>query len=171
VARAVAAWRERRAAAIDQPVRFVLPDLAVVGIAQRAPRRADDLRRVRGLDARHLKGAVVDELLAAVAEGLARPVERPPTDANVERERQLRPAITLVSAWLSQLARDLRIETSMLATRADIEAFLAGTNGARLTEGWRAELVGEPIRRLVGGQAALAFDGEGGLVLEDRISR
>jgi ribonuclease D len=170
VARAVAAWRERRAAAVDQPVRFVLPDLAVVGIAQRAPRRADELRRVRGLDARHLKGAVVDELLVAVAEGLARPVERPPTDANVERERQLRPAITLVSAWLSQLARDLRIETSMLATRADIEAFLAGTNGARLTQGWRAELVGEPIRRLVGGQAALAFDGEGGLVLEDRVT-
>ena len=31
IARAVAAWRERRAAEIDQPVRFVLPDLAVVG--------------------------------------------------------------------------------------------------------------------------------------------
>ncbi len=171
VARAVAAWRERRAAATDQPVRFVLPDLAVVGIAQRAPRRAAELRRVRGLDARHLKGEVVDELLAAVAEGLAQPVDRPRTDTNLERERQLRPAVTLVSAWLSQLARDLRIETSLLATRADIEAFLAGTDGARLAEGWRGELVGDPIRRLVDGRAALAFDGEGGLVLEDRVRR
>ena len=41
--------------------------------------------------------------------------------------------------------------------------------GARLADGWRAELVGEPVRRLVQGDAALAFDGKGGLVLEDRV--
>jgi ribonuclease D len=40
--------------------------------------------------------------------------------------------------------------------------------GARLTQGWRAELVGEPIRRLVGGEATLAFDRETGLILEPR---
>ena len=39
----------------------------------------------------------------------------------------------------------------------------------RLAEGWRAEMVGDPIRRLVDGEAALAFDGAGGLVLEPRI--
>ena len=37
VAQEVAAWRERRAASLDQPVRFVLADLAILGIAQRPP--------------------------------------------------------------------------------------------------------------------------------------
>ena len=57
VAQSVAAWRERRAAEIDQPVRFVLPDLAIVGIAQRQPKSPPDLRKIRGLDDRHLRRA------------------------------------------------------------------------------------------------------------------
>ncbi len=40
------------------------------------------------------------------------------------------------------------------------------TPGSRV--GWRAELVGEPIRRLVEGEAALAFDAGGELRLEAR---
>ncbi len=156
VAQAVAAWRERRAAAIDQPVRFILSDLGVVGVAQRLPTSAAQLKGIRGLDDRHLRGKVVDELLEVVAEGRTQVAERPRTDALVEIERQLRPAVTLVSAWLSQLAREERIETSLLGTRADIEALLGKLEGARLAEGWRAEMVGEPIKRLVAGQAALA---------------
>jgi ribonuclease D len=48
VARSVAAWRERRAAETDQPVRFVLPDLAILGLAQKAPKTLDELRTTRG---------------------------------------------------------------------------------------------------------------------------
>ena len=168
VAKAVAAWRERRAAAIDQPVRFVLSDLGVVGVAQRLPGSAAQLKGIRGVDDRHLRGKVVDELLEVVAASRTLTAERPRTDTVVEIERQLRPAVTLVSAWLSQLAREQRIDTALLGTRADIEALLGNIEGARLAEGWRADMVGEPVRRLVAGDAALAFDGAGGLVLEER---
>ncbi|MCU1455514.1 MAG: rnd [Acidimicrobiales bacterium] len=168
IAKEVAAWRERRAAQLDQPVRFVLSDLALVGVAQRAPTSLDDLRRVRGLDDRNLRGRVGDELLAAVAAGTRLSPERPRHEATAEVDRALRPAVTLVSAWVSQLARDIEMDTSLLATRSDIEALLASTDGARLKVGWRASLVGEPIRSLVAGDAALAFDGNGGLLLERR---
>ena len=168
VAQAVAAWRERRAAEIDQPVRFVLPDLAVVGIAQRAPKSVGDLRKVRGVDDRHTRGAVGERLLAAVAEGLDRPPPPRRTDGPAELSRELRPAVGLVSAWVSQLARDLRIDTALLATRADLEALLRGDADARLATGWRAQVAGTPIRQLVEGEAALAFDGKGGLLLEQR---
>lgn len=171
VAQAVAAWRERRAAAIDQPVRFVLPDLGVVGIAQRMPRTRDQLRGIRGLDDRHLRGRVGDEILEVVARGRDNPVDRPRIIGVPEVERQLRPAVTLVSAWLGQLGRELHIDPVLLGTRADIEALLCHAADARLAERWRAELVGEPIRRLVAGKAALAFDGNGGLVLEERSGR
>lgn len=165
VAQAVAAWRERRAAASDIPVRFVLPDLAVLGIAQRPPKRPEDLRQVRGLEDRHTRGALAQELFAAVQAGLAL---RPDQICAVERDdvdRTLRPAVTLVSAWISQLARDHDLDTSLLATRTDIVGFLNGAPTSRLAHGWRRDLVGDQIDHLVHGKAALAFDGAGGLKL------
>lgn len=173
VAKAVAAWRERRAEARDLPTRFVLPDLAVVGIAQRAPADAEQLGRIRGVEPRHHQGRAAAEILEAVQLGLRSHAQRPEPNHRRELDRRIRPAVTLVSAWLSQMGRDLAIETSLLGTRADIEALLSGQDTARLAQGWRAELVGEPIRRLVAGEAALAFaaGADGVLVLEQRSHR
>lgn len=168
VARAVAAWRERRAADLDLPVRYVMPDLAIVAIANRPPTTLEQLRRLRGVDERHLKGEMAERLLALIAEARTHTVPRGPEPTNGELDRELRPAVTLVSAWVSQLARERHLDTALLATRSDIEALLRGDADARLTRGWRAELVGEPIRKLVSGEAALAFDGKGGLTLEAR---
>jgi ribonuclease D len=170
VAQSVAGWRERRAADLDQPVRFVLPDLAILGIAQRPPKDFDGLRRVRGLDERSLRKPVGDELLDAIRRGTALPPDAVTETLAEDVPRDLRPAVTLVSAWVSQLARDLKIDTSLLATRGDLVDLLLGAPGARLAHGWRAELVGDQIRQLVEGEAALAFDGSGGLVLEPRAS-
>jgi ribonuclease D len=168
IAKAVAAWRERRAIAVDQPVRFVMADIAVVTIAQRAPTTPEQLRSIRGVDDRHAKGDTASGLLAAVAEGKATPVQKSTRPAVAELSRELRPAVGLVSSWVSQMARDSDLDTALLATRADLEALLRGDDDARLATGWRAELVGEPIRRLVSGDASLAFDGNGELVLEER---
>jgi ribonuclease D len=171
VAQAVGAWREQKAAELDRPVRFVLPDLGVIAMAQRPPKSGEDLKRIRGLDERHSRGAFGRELLAAVETGLALPadaVQLPPTDGV---DRALRPAVTLVTAWISQLARDLEIDTALLATRADVEALLNRDLGGRLSQGWRAAVVGEPVRLLVEGEASLAFDGAGQLVLESRSRR
>ncbi|MGI8683783.1 MAG: ribonuclease D [Acidimicrobiales bacterium] len=168
VAQEVAAWRERRAMALDLPPRFVLPDLAMAAIAQRPPTSAADLAGVRGLEGRHLKGPTLEEILAAVDRGRALPpesVRRPPAE---ELDRSLRPAVALVSAWVAQLASDLEVDPALLATRSDVQRFLRNDSGARLSEGWRKELVGEPVRRLVEGDATLAFEG-GHLVLEDRV--
>jgi len=168
VAQAVGAWRDRRAAEVNQPIRFVLPDLALVGIAQKPPTDRKALGRVRGLDDRHLRNGGAEGLLAAVQNGLAMPSDeyRLPPASDVDRE--LRPAITLISAWISQLARDLGVDTSILATRSDLESLVRGDQRGRLASGWRAEAIGGAVQSLVGGGAALAFDGKGGLVLEAR---
>jgi ribonuclease D len=168
VAQALAAWRERRAIETDQPVRFVLPDLALVGIAQRPPADLEALRRVRGLDDRHLRGGAGPAILAAVADGLALPRDQLRLPAAGDVDRDLRPAVALVSAWVSQLGRQLHIDPGLLATRSDLEAFLRGDPNAALATGWRAEVVGVPVRRLVDGKAAIAFDGKGTLTLEER---
>jgi ribonuclease D len=168
VAQEVAAWREQRAIEVDQPARFVMADIAVVAIAQRGPRTPEELRSIRGVDERHARGETARQILDAVRRGQERPTDRPPRTTNGELARELRPAVGLVSSWVSQIARDEDLDTALLATRADLESLLRGDPSSRLAVGWRAELVGEPIRRLVAGRASLAFDPDGGLVLEDR---
>jgi ribonuclease D len=166
VAKAVAAWREQRAARTDTPARSVLPDLAVLAIAQRAPHNAQELRSCRGVDERHSRGQLCQEILTAVEDGRQHPVDAPERD-DEDLDRSLRPAVTLVSAWVSQLARQQRIDTTLLATRADLVALLRGDAGARLAHGWRAEVLGDDVKRLVAGEAALSFDGRGSLRLID----
>lgn len=168
VAQSVAAWRERRAALLDQPTRHVLPDLALAGISQRAPVTGAELRKIRGIDDRHLRPQVADELLEAVRIGLAAPPPVPPGSGRGEVPREYRPAVGLLSAWIGQLARNLDVDATQLATRSDLEDLLRGDDDARLAQGWRAQLVGTQIRQLLDGDAALAFDGRGGLLLEQR---
>jgi ribonuclease D len=171
VARSVAAWRERRAAELDIPGRHVLPDLALVGIAMNPPMTGADLRKLRGVDERHTKGATATAILDAVKDGLETKMETAPASRRDDVDRDQRPAVALASAWLSQLARDLKIDTTLLATRTDLSTFLNDDPTSRLAMGWRHALLGDPIRRLVAGDFALAFDGRGGLSLEERSGR
>jgi len=168
IAQAVAGWRETKAVELDQTPRFVLSDLGVVGVAGSLPSSVDELRALRGVDGRNLRGALAEELLVVVEQAKGTAPSRAPANKVPEMPAELRPALPLVSAWVSQRARDLELETSLLATRSDLEDLLRGVPGARLTSGWRQEIVGEPIRRLVEGEATLAFDRSIGLVLEDR---
>jgi|TARA_B100001105_G_scaffold96630_1_gene76818 ribonuclease D len=167
VARSVAAWRERRAAEVDIPVRHVLPDLGVVAVAQRAPGSVADLKGVRGLDGRHHKGAVAEGIVAAVAVA----GDLPPVEADPRRSGggpDIRAGVTLVSAWVAQLARNLDLDPTLVGTRSDIEALVRGDETCRMTNGWRHEVVGGPVDDLLSGRASLAFDGRGGLLLEPR---
>jgi ribonuclease D len=171
VAQEVAAWREEKARSLDVQPRMVLPDLALLSIAHSPPSSAAGLREVRGIDARHLRGGADDEIMAAVARGKVLPVERLRIAQGEQLNKELRPAVALATAWVAQLSRDEDVDAALLATRSDIVEFLSGRPGARLGQGWRAELVGAPLRRLAGGEASLALDGHGKLLLEDRPAR
>ncbi len=171
VATAVAAWRERRAAELDVPVRQVLSDLGVVAVAQQTPGSIKELRSLRGVDSRHLRDGAGTELLAAVQTGLKMKPDRNRQPRSPELPRHLRPVVTLVTAWVSQLARDNQLDPALLATRADVEALLRKDPECRLLTGWRQEMVGKPIAQLVSGNAAVAFDTDGHLVLEARSNQ
>ena len=157
VAQEVGAWREREAERADLPPRFVLPDLALASIVQRAPSTREDLAAVRGLDGRHVRDGTANAILGAVQTGIAlssNELRLPETDAS---DRSLAPAVTVIGAWITQRAAELDLEPSLLATRADLTALIV-TGGGRLATGWRRELIGEPIRRLIAGEAAIALE-------------
>lgn len=165
-AREVAAWRERSAQSRDIPVRHVLPDLAVVALAQRAPTTVPEVGKTRGLERRGISKADAAELIEVIA--AAKDMEPPATQ---QRRGQggpdLRPAVTLITAWMSQYADDMNLDPAMLGSRSDIEEFVR-SGESRLASGWREELAGSAIRSLLAGDAAVAFDGEGRVVVEKR---
>jgi ribonuclease D len=170
VAQSVAAWRERRAQSLDRPVRFILSDLALAAIAHRPPRVREDLAHVRNLDLHSLGDQVVGELLAAAAEGAQLPPEAIHLPPGPQGDAVGKPAVALALAFTGELARHLDIDASLLATRADVVGFLQQPSEGRLTTSWRHGIVGEPLLRLVTGQAALALE-DGSLVLEERSHR
>jgi len=171
VAQEVAAWRERLAMARDIPPRFVLPDLALAGIVQRPPQSREQLNTVRGLEQRHLRG-VADDIFAAVERGLALDARdlRLPARGEPPLDDDAGPTVALGLALVAQIAAQRQMEPSLLATRADVQSIAAGRTSGRLASGWRAEIAGEQIRRLLAGEAALSGDGRGGVRLIDVAS-
>lgn len=168
VARALAEWRERRAMDLDVPPRHVLADLALLGIAQRCPRDAGELAQSRGIDSRQAAGSLGRALLEAVERGLADSAagELPlPTNDTDDLDRALRPAVTLVGAWVAELARREELDPTLLGTRADIIELLRGDAGARMRHGWRADIVGHDVEALLEGRAGLTFRHGQGLTL------
>ncbi len=173
VARSVARWREERAMHLDIPPRHVLSDIAVLGVAQRAPRTVDDLLQCRGVDNRHANGATGKALMQAISDGVhdatGGELSFPSSDAD-DLDKTMRPAATLVSAWVTELARQSELDAGLLGTRKDINELLSGAPGARMRAGWRADIVGRDIEDLVAGRKALTFtqnEGETGLKLVD----
>lgn len=166
VAQSVARWREERAMHLDIPPRHVLSDIAILGIAQRVPRSVEDLLQCRGVDNRHAGGSQGRDILEAIHEGLRASTggDLPfPSSDTEDVDKSLRPAVTLVSAWVTELARQSKLDAGLLGTRKDILDLLGGSPQARLRHGWRAEIVGRDIEDLVAGRKALTFMSQGGM--------
>jgi ribonuclease D len=170
VAQEVAAWRERTAAETNRPRRRILSDLGLMAISQRPPNTTAELRQTRGVDGRHLAQGRAGEILAAVHRGL----DLPSSQIRMPNEGRDAPAppaaVAICSGLVRQIADDLEFDQSLLATRADLSQLLAG-EPSRLDVGWRRDIVGDPLRRLIAGDVAAAFGPSGRVVLEERSGR
>ncbi|HET9730755.1 MAG TPA: ribonuclease D [Acidimicrobiia bacterium] len=159
VAQEVAAWRERTAESLDVPPRFVLSDLALAGIVHRPPHDRSELTGIRGIDGR-LRDDAASELLNAIAAGTRLEPSQLRLPASDRIDRSLAPAVTILGAWLAQRASELDLDPALLGTRSELTQLLQGQR-SRLGTGWRAELVGEPLRRLLEGKASLSLRDNG----------
>ena len=164
VAQALGQWRELRAMNANVPPRRVLSDMALLGISQAQPQSSEDLFRARGVEQRQLGAEMTREVLAAVAQGVILDVKFPVSDQE-DVDKDLRPAVGLITAWVGELARIHQIDATLLGTRLDILQFLRRVPNARLSQGWRSEIVGKDIDGILAGNMGISFDGKGGLRL------
>ena len=160
VAKRLATWRERRAAAEDRPVGQVLPDPPLLELARRHPRRADAFSQIRGLHPSVIKRRG-GELLEVIAAGLDDPpIPRDARRSSVDSGDS--PMIALAEALLRARALHAGLAYELIATRSDLEQIIAAARqGAaepdvRTLTGWRRELVGADLEALLSGRFALA---------------
>lgn len=153
VCREVAAWRERKASKRDVPRKWLLSDEVVIELSKRAPRTIDRLRRVRGTAQLAEKDA--EAVLLAVKRGLSCPADRLP-----EMPRRHRPSaetegvVDLMNAMVRIVSERTGIAAPVIAGRDDLLDLLSGREG-RLSRGWRHELMGSLLGRLLAGEAGL----------------
>ena len=157
IAQECAAWRERTAADRDVPPRIILPDLALLGIAERPPEDREQLAQVRGLDGRHLAKGAATQIMKAVASGAELPKDRIRLPDATPGDSPAKPLVSLCAAFAVQVAGDNHLDAALLATRDDIAAFLRGDDDAALAVGWRFDLVGRDVARIAAGEVAIGF--------------
>jgi ribonuclease D len=162
IARELVEWRERTAARHDRPVQSVLGDATLVEIAKRRPSSRAELEKIRGAGASG-SGRRAEDLLEAVQRGRSRPPEPPSAHARPPTPKpDDAPLVALAEALLRARAREAGLAYELLAARADLQAIVAAarTGGpeaeVRTMRGWRRELVGAELLKLLGGEVSLS---------------
>jgi ribonuclease D len=164
VLREVAAWREETAAEMDVPRNRVVGDDVLVEIARRMPRSPGQLASIRSLHerARRQHG---DAILQRVALGVrVREDERPELPVLRSDDPARARLIDLMDQLVQIRARETGVGRNALATRFDLDRAAAIHYGEEdgeppaILRGWRAELVGNDLRRLLDGKIRLGVD-------------
>jgi ribonuclease D len=157
--------RDRIARERDLPVRYVLPDDVVAGLALLKPAQIDELAQLRRLEA-GMKRQLGTAILEAVARGQAMDEEELP-------KRPARPAapardalVALLGAAIAEIARSAGLPASLLVPRAALERLAREIPSDRASferilalQPWRLALVADPLWRLCSGEAMLRIEG------------
>jgi ribonuclease D len=159
----LAAWREQAARRRDQPASWVMKDPTLVEIARGMPTSTADLQHVRGIG-KGLGERDTTELLSAVERG--RNATPPPADRSVPQRiaKQVEAVATLAVPMARIRCLDADLAPELVANRADLDRFLeavvAGEDLAALPlgQGWRKELLGDDLVRLVNGEITLSLN-------------
>ena len=163
VLRALAAWREGEAVALDRTRRMVLPDEALVDLARISPRSLDDLKKSRLSDrqtARFGKG-----LVAAVEAGLEAPPERTERRGRPGPEEERDAARLLVAqAFVAGRCAREGVDPALVATKTQLkDAVGAGPHAvADLLPGWRGDFLGADLAALLRGELAVRLSADDG---------
>lgn len=157
----LAAWREREARDANRPRRHVLPDKVLVDLAKKSTRieRPTEDVRLKG----RRKARYAEALERAIAEGReGDPVPVPRRGRPTREDERKAALVRLLRAVLSGVCARSGIDEKLVATKAELEQFVNGRDAvdSPVLKSWRAEFVGEDLRRLLAGDLRVTV-GEG----------
>jgi ribonuclease D len=149
-------WRQGLAREIDRPPTSILPDHVLVEVARRQPANRRGLEEVRGLPGQTLQ-RWHRELLQAVERGKDAP-DAPELPDVEQGDSGDAPLIALGQALVRQRAIEAKVAVDLVSTQSDIAALVGairrrnGEPDIRTLQGWRRQLVGEELIKLLSGE-------------------
>jgi ribonuclease D len=168
VVRALAEWREVKAQTRDVPRARILKDDAMLEVATARPKTPEELGKLRLVQREARRSEMAEEIVAAVAAGVACPPGERPVLPPPARRRQGSAAIAdMLRVFLKARAEELGVASKLIASSADLDA-LAGEQDPDVPalRGWRNEVFGKDAQRIIAGEVALiARPGPGGIAL------
>lgn len=168
IAYELVAHREQVAEQQDRPAATVLSDIVIVELAKRAPRTAEQLEQIRGVNPGSLRRRGID-LLTVIADGARRAaiaVEERQHDPSSPIDA---PQVALAEALVRARALEAGLAYELVAARADLAAIVASVRlgkpdpEVRTLAGWRRALVGHELLAALHGELALSVDRDGHL--------
>jgi len=160
LARELAAWRERTAAAEDRPLGSVLRDPTLVELAKRAPKSPKELGQIRGAGPDVIRRRARD-ILAAVERGRDAPPVRLDEGDRYATDAVDGPTIALAEALVRARANEAGLAYELIAARADLAPVVVAARRSRpepdvrTLRGWRRGLVGAELLELLAGHRRL----------------
>jgi ribonuclease D len=150
-------WRDRSARGMNLPATRVLGDSMMVEVAKRSPKSSEDLFALRGLDRKGLRDAE-SHILGAVNTALQLPESQLPGHIRRDDPPQVSVLTKLLAVAVNGLAAEHQVDQALLATTADLQDLVRwkldpdGQGGAALLEGWRSEILREPLLGILEGK-------------------
>lgn len=158
-ARELACWREVKAQQRNIPRRWVLSDEQIVEACKRETRTISDLFLLRGFK-NHVSTKDAREIVEAIKRGLDLP-ERdwPLIESNSLNEPNVDIALDLMNALLRLRSKENDIAIQILALQSDLlNVARRHFDRAQVMKGWRYDLVGKDLEKLIDGKIELKLD-------------
>lgn len=157
----IAAWREREARERNVPRGRVLKDDVLYEIAQQQPRDISALARLRGIPKGWERSSNATGLLEAVNAAFEIPKEDLPKLPRPPILPEGTPAAAeLIKVLLKLVSEKEGVAAKMLASGDDIERLAAYSEEADVPalSGWRREVFGDQVLKLLKGELGLRFE-------------
>ncbi len=163
VLRELADWREHSAARRNIPRNRVVTDDVLIDLSRRKPNTVEELHVLRRLHSREIQRSG-EEILEAVQRGLGIPQSDWPKLPSIrEDDPDILLTADLLSVFLRRITRRASIATSYVATKKDLVRFIErvkddedSANHLPLMKGWRYELAGQHLLRMLEGKVSLS---------------
>ncbi|MBC5816067.1 MAG: HRDC domain-containing protein [Candidatus Eremiobacteraeota bacterium] len=163
----LAILREKMARQRDLPLKYIMADDVLAGLATMRPKHPEDLAQLRRLDAgtrKSLGNAILEAVVAGEAIPEAELPQRPSRPLGNQREG----LVSIMSVLAAAIAQQNDLPSSLLAPRAALERIArevppdrAALEAALDLNPWRSALIVDPLWRLLSAQAALKIEGYG----------
>lgn len=154
-------WRDSEARRRDTPAKRVLRDDLIVELAKRGKADERQIRAIRGMQRRDLNDHYAN-IATAIQCGLDAPPEKRERNDRRGYPAQLNLLSQFLGTALNSICRQQSIAVSLVGTTQDVRDLIAHHLGygqknetPSLANGWRAEIVGKHIEKLLNGELSL----------------